>query len=126
ADTRGTHDLDVPHAVFEDLADLRALEAELHVFRRERIAVVELQTLAQLEVVRQPVPGHRPRLGEAGRHEIAGHRLHERIVQRVEHPERREKAAGDLARIEPRRRERDVERPTHLALWLGGSAWRSL
>ena len=119
AHAEGADDLDVAHAVLEHLADLGPLEAELHVVRRERITVVELQSLAQLEVVDALVRAHRPRLREARRHEVAGHRLHERVVHRVEHPERCQEAAGDLARIEPRRRQRHVERPAHLTLRLG-------
>ena len=66
------------------------------------IAVVELHALPQLELVDALVRAHRPRLGQAGRHEVAGHGLDERVVQRIEHPERRDDT-GDLARIEPGR-----------------------
>ena len=97
---------------------LRALEAELHVLGGERVAVVELQPLAQLELVGLLIRAHRPGFGEARRQVVARHRLHQRVVQRVQHPERREHA-DDLGRIEPGRRERHVERPAHLAFRLG-------
>jgi len=74
---------DLAHFLLEDLGALRALEAELHVLGGEGIAVVELETLAELELVDALVRAHRPRLGEARRHEVAGHRLHERVVHRV-------------------------------------------
>ena len=118
AHPRGADDLDVAHPLFQDLADLRALEAEPHVLGGEGIAVVELDALAQLELVDLLVGAHRPRFGEARRHEIAGHRLHERVVHRVEDPERRDEARGRLARVEPGRRQSHVERPAHLAFGL--------
>src|SRR5262249_48351460 len=113
-----THDLDVAHLVLEDLADLRPLVTELHVVRGERIAVVEPEALAELELVGLAVRALLPRLRQARRHEIAGHRLEECVVERVEHPERRDEAGSQLARIEPGRGERHVERPAQLALGL--------
>ena len=113
----GRDDGDLLDLVVQQLA-LRAVEAELHVLRGERIAVVELEALAQLELVGPLVGAHRPGLGQARGHEVAGHRLHERVVHRVEEPERRE-LAHDLARIEPVRRDRHVEGPAHLALGPG-------
>src|SRR5713226_2357903 len=77
-----------------------AVEAEPHVLRGEGIAVVEFQPLAELELVDALIRAERPGLGEAGRHEIAGHGLHERVVDGVEHPERGD-LAQHLARIEP-------------------------
>ena len=118
AHARGADHLDLPHPVLEDLADLGPLEAELHVVGGEGVAVVELQALAQLELVDTLIRAHRPRLRQARRHEIARHRLHQRVVQGVEHPERREEARGDLARIEPGRRQGHVQRPAHLAFRL--------
>ena len=119
AHARRADDLDVAHPVLEHLAHLGPLEAELHVLRGERIAVVELQTFAQLEIVRLLIRAHRPRLGKARRHEIAGHRFHERVVHGVEHPERCQEPADDLAGIEPRRGEGDVQGPAHLAFGFG-------
>src|SRR5262245_26091840 len=94
---------------------------KLHVLGRERIAVVELQPLAQLELVGELIGADRPGFGEARRHLVAGHRLHQRVVERVEDPERRE-LADDFAWIEPHRGEGDVERPAHFTfgLHLGG------
>jgi hypothetical protein len=119
-----TDDLDVADAVFQNLADLRPLEAELHVVGGERIAVVELQAFAQLELVGLAVGARRPRLGQARRHEVTRHRLHQGVVQRVEDPERGEEAAGDLSRVEPRGRQRHVQCVAHLAFGLRG--WRGL
>ena len=73
-------DHDVPHLVVEHLRPLGALEAELHVLGGEGVTVVELEALAQLELVDQLIRAHRPRLGEARRHQIAGHRFDERVV----------------------------------------------
>ena len=115
----GADNLHVAHAVLQNLADLGPLEAELHIIGGERVAVVELDALAQLELVDALIGAHRPRLGQARRHQIAWHRLHERVVQRVEDPERRDEAGGRLARVEPGRRQGHVERPAHLALGLG-------
>src|SRR5215467_783824 len=81
-------------------------------------AVVELEPLAQLELIGPLIRTERPRLGQARRHDVAGHRLDQGIVERVLDPERRDKAQH-LARIEPGRRHRHVERPAHLALGLG-------
>ena len=101
----------------EDLA-LRALEAELHVLGGEGVAVVKPEALAQFELVDPRIRAHGPGLGQARAHEVAGHRLHERVVQGVEDPERSE-LAHHLARIEPDRRQRHVEGPAHLALRRG-------
>ena len=112
----GIDDDHLPHLVVQDLRALGAVEAELHVLGGEGVAVVELQALAQLELVDALIRAHRPRLGQARGHEVAGHGLHERVVDRVEDPERGE--AHELARIEPHRRQGHVERPAHLALGL--------
>ena len=60
-----------------------ALEAELHVLRDEGIAVVELQTLAEFELVGRLVRAHRPGLRETWRKVVAGHGLDEGVVQCV-------------------------------------------
>ena len=54
---RRIDDVDRLHPVVQQLGGgaAVALEAELHVLRRERIAVVELETRAQLELVDEPV-----------------------------------------------------------------------
>ena len=77
---------------------------------------MELEALAQLEFVDPLVRALRPRLGEARRHEVARHRLHQRVVQGVQDPERGEARA--LAGVEPGRRQRHVQRPAHLAFRL--------
>ena len=114
----GPGDLDVAHLLLQDLRALGAVEAEPHVLGGERVAVVELHALAQLELVHAPVRAHLPGLGQARGQEIAGHRLHERVVHRGEHPERGQHP-DHLGRIEPGRRERHVERPAHLSFRLG-------
>jgi hypothetical protein len=93
-----------------------ALEGELHVLGGERIAVVKDDALAQDELVAEPVLRHGPRLGERRRHAIAGHGLHQRVVQGVEDLHERDDA-GVLRGIEPRGGQGDVHRPRHL---LGG------
>src|SRR5215471_11056285 len=65
-------------------------------------AVVELRVLAQDELVGEPVLGRRPRLGQARRADVARHRLHERVVQRVEHHEGCDQRFG-VAGVEPAR-----------------------
>ena len=92
-----------------------ALERELHVLRRHRLAVVELHALAEHELIGEPVLGCGPGLGEARGHGVAGHRLHERVVQRVEDHEGRDDARR-LGGVEPRGGERHVNRPGGLAL----------
>ena len=110
-------DRDLPHLVVQDLRSLGAMEAELHVLGGERIAVVELEPLTQLELVDALIRAHRPGFGQARRHEIAGHGFHERVVDRVEDPERREPL--ELAGVEPHGRQGHVQRPPHLPfrLW---------
>jgi hypothetical protein len=49
-----------------------SLERELHVVRRDGIAVVELRVLPDHELVGESVLRERPRLGQARRHDIAG------------------------------------------------------
>ena len=112
----GIDDHHLTHLLVQDLGALGALKAELHVVGGERVTVVKLQPLAQLEFVDSLVRAHRPRLRQAGRHEIAGHRFHERIVDRVQHPERGE--THELTGIEPDRRQRHVQRPAHLTVGL--------
>ncbi len=90
-----------------------ALERELHVVGREGRAIVKSHALAQHELIDQTVPRYRPRLGEARRHLMARHRLHEAVVERVEEQERRDEA-GRLGGLEEARRGREVERPRHL------------
>ena len=108
------HDLDLAHALLEDLRPgaLVALERELHVGGGDRLAVMELRILANDELVGEPVLRLRERLREARRVEPGRHRLHQRVVQGVEHHERRGDALG-LAGVEPARGQRDVDAPGH-------------
>src|SRR2546425_872986 len=94
---------------------LVALERELDVLGGERVAVVELHAFAEREVVHAPVRRDLPRLRQAGGGRVPGHRLGQRVVDRVHHHEWRNDPQG-LGGIEPRRRERDVNAPRQLAL----------
>src|SRR5437870_5180774 len=95
-----------------------ALEGELDVLGGHGFAGVEPDALAQDELVDEPVGRGAPRLGETGRHRVAGHRLHQRVVERVEHHERRDDPRG-LGGVEPRRGEGDVNAPRQLPLGRG-------
>ena len=113
---------DSGHAVLEQIVRGAAVafERELHVVRRDRIAVVKCRAVAQHEIERQSVLGFRPGFRKAGRHRPPRHRLHHGVVQRVEHHERRNDAR-DVGRVEPDRGERDVHRPGQLPV-RGGRA----
>src|SRR5262245_28612064 len=76
-----------------------ALERELHVVSRDGLAVVEPHPLAQHELIDEPIRRCTPRLRQAGRHTLVWCRLHERVVERVEEHERRDKARR-LRRLE--------------------------
>ena len=93
---------------------LIALEAEPYIFGGERVAVVEREPPAQLELVREPVAALRPRLCQAVADLLAGERTDESVVDRVEHSERRDLRRGS-GRIEPAGSERDVEGDRHVA-----------
>src|SRR2546422_307418 len=93
-----------------------ALEAELDVLRGHGVTVVELEAAAELELVREPIRTFRPRLRQARAHFLTGQRPHERVVERVQHAERRD-LGGRRRRIEPRRRDGDV--PDHDGLASG-------
>ena len=88
----GIDDRHLPDLVVEDLRSLGPVEAEPHVLGGERVAIVEFQSLAELEFIDALVRTHRPRLGEAGGHQVAGHGLDQRVVDGIEHPERGETA----------------------------------
>jgi hypothetical protein len=72
-----------------------AQEAELHVLGGEGVSVVELQPLAQLEVIDPSVRAEGPRLREARRSRVAGHGLDERVMERIADPERLRPALAD-------------------------------
>ena len=93
-------------------------KAELHVLRREGVAVVEFQPLAQLELVHEPVRALLPRLGQAGRRVVAGQRFDQRVVQGVQEHERHADSGG-LAGIEKRESDRDIEGHGQLTVRLG-------
>jgi len=113
----GIDDLDGGHRVAQHLGRHTpvAVEGELHVLGRHDVAVVELHAPAQDELVAEPVSGHAPRLGQARGHGLAGHRLHERVVQGVVREERRD-ALRMLAGIEPDGRDGEMHGPGDLAL----------
>ena len=95
-----------------------AQKAEPHVFRREGVAIVELQSLAQLELVREPIRALLPGLGQAWRHVITRQRLDQRVVEGVQEDERHADSGG-LGGIEKRQGDRDIEGHCQLALRLG-------
>ncbi len=109
ADAPGVDDLDFAHPVLEQLGRraLVAVERELHVLRRDGIAVVERDALAEDELVAEPVPGHAPRLGEARRIGPGRHGLHQRVVNGVVHHERRDQSLG-LRGVQPAGGQGDV------------------
>jgi hypothetical protein len=110
------HGLDRRDLLLEELRRRAAiaLERELHVLGGDGLAVVELGALAEQELGDETVRGQGPGLGEAGRHRVAGHRLHQRVVQRVEDHEGSADPRG-LRGVEPGRRQGDVYRPGELA-----------
>jgi hypothetical protein len=85
-----------------------AVEREFDVLGAERVAVVKGEAVAQGEIVSQPVFGGADRLGKARGQALARHRLHHPIVQGVKHHERRDDA-GRVGRVEPCRRQRDMD-----------------
>ena len=113
----GRDHLDLLHLVLEQLAAraLVPLERELHVVRGDRIAVVEARVLPDHELVGEAVLGDGPGLGQARGHDVAGHRLHERVVERVEDHERGDQGFG-LAGVEPPRDQGHVQAQGHGAV----------
>src|SRR3989449_11184642 len=71
-----------------------SLETELHVLRGDRIAVVELELAAQLELVHPSVRALFPRLREAITHLLPGQRADHRVVDGIEHSEGRDLRRG--------------------------------
>ena len=113
-------DLHVLDLVLEELRRPAAIavEGELDVLGGDGIPVVELDPLAQQELVTGAIGGHRPGLREARRGRALGHGLHQRVVDRVEDLERTDGGLR-LAGIEPAGCQRDVEGVRHLALGSG-------
>ena len=102
-------DLDLLDVFVQDLRGgaVVALEAELDVLGGQRVAVVEFQVRAQLEFIDQAVLALAPGFGEARTHLLSGIGTHQRVMDRVQHAERRDlrRRAG---RVEPARRDRHV------------------
>ena len=120
ADAMGIDDVHGLHVVVQELGRRAsiALEAEPHVFRRKGVAVVEPETLAQLELVHEPVRALRPGLGQTGRHVIAGQRLDQGVVQSIQEHERGADSWA-LAGVEKGGRDRGIEGNRQLAVRLG-------
>ncbi len=111
-------DNDLLHLLLE-LRPLGTLEAELNVLRCERVTVVEFDALPQLELVGELVRALGPGFRKARRHAVPRHRLHQSVVQRVLHPERRQVSGIRLARVKPGRRDRHINRKPDFALGPG-------
>ena len=88
---------------------LVAVEAELDVLRGHRVAVVEFHVRPQLEFVGQPVLALAPGFGEARTHLVSRIGTHQRVMDRVQHAERRDLRRRG-GRVEPARRDRHVPR----------------
>ena len=121
---QGIDDLDLLDARLQRLGPgpLVALEAKLHVLGGDRVAVVELEPAAELELVDPPVRAFLPRLRQARAHLLPRQRAKQRIVDRIEQPERGDLGRGG-GRVEPARSERDVPADDRLSgrCWLPGN-----
>src|SRR5205085_4018955 len=84
-----------------------AFEAELDVLGRDRVAIVESESLTQTELVGLAILALLPGFGEARTHLLPGIGADERVVNRVEHAERRD-LCRRARRIEPGRRDRHM------------------
>ena len=93
-------DLHGRHTVFESLARRApiSLKGIFHVLGRNRFTVVELDTLAQNELIDESVVRKRPRFSKAGCKWLARHRLNGGVVQRVIDHVRRDDPSG-LCRV---------------------------
>src|SRR6266446_6873917 len=101
----------------------RLLEPEAYAPRIDHLDLAdalleELYALADDEFVREPVRRLRERLGQARGVNAGRHGLDQRVVQCVEHHERRDDPLG-LGRVEPTGSQRDVDGPGHGALGCG-------
>ena len=92
-----------------------AFEGKLDVLGGDRLAVMEFGALSQRKVPGQAVFAGRPLFGEGRRQWLPRHRLHHRVVQRIQDEERRDDPRR-LGRVEPGRRQRDMHAPGQLAL----------
>ena len=89
-----------------------ALEGELDVFSGHHVAVVELDALPEHELIDEAVLRHRPRLGQTRRAEAGWHRLHQRVVEGVEHHER-DDGPFRVRGVEPAGGQGNVRPPRH-------------
>src|SRR5207248_11428707 len=94
-----------------------ALEAELDVLGGDRVAIMEFEPCAQLELVCLAVLALLPGFGEAWAHLLPGIGADHRIVDRVKHAERRDLRRRGR-RVEPGWRDRHMPCHDRLALWL--------
>ena len=117
----GIRNLDLGHPVLHHVPGVAAVafEGELHVLGGHRVAVVEFHALPQDKIVGEAVLGCRPGLGEARRQRLTGHRLHDRVVQGVQH-HKRGNDPRRLRRVEPRRGKCGMDAPGQLPLRDGG------
>src|SRR5438552_16378843 len=92
---QGIDDLDLLDARLQRLGPgpLVALEAKLNVLGGDRVAVVELEPSAELELVDPPVRAFLPRLSRASAHLLPRQRARPRIMVSIDLPE-----WGDLGR----------------------------
>src|SRR5262249_57521003 len=90
----------------------------------ERMGIGKAEPLAELELVHEPVRALLPRFGQTRRHVVAGQRLDQRVVERVQEDERRPESRG-LRGIEKRGGDGRVERDRELTVWLALRAGRA-
>src|SRR5207245_3580469 len=95
---------------------LVSLEAELHVFARDVVAVVELESPAQLELIDEAVWTLRPRLRHTVAHLLSRQRAHQRVVKRIQDAERRD-LRWSRRWIEPARGNDDGPGDNQLSRW---------
>ena len=98
-----------------------ALETELHVLGRERVAVVKRHALTQLKIVHQAIRTLAPLGGQTGRHGTVRHGFDYGIMESIQEHERGNDAGG-LGRVKPGRSNGDMNGPRHLAT--GGALLR--
>src|SRR5262249_53167458 len=96
-----------------------AFETEFYVLSRERVAVVESDSLTEPELIRQAVGALAPGLGQTGCLRIPGHRFDQGIVQGIEKQKRRDNPRR-FSRVKVGGSDGEVQRPGHVSLRLGG------
>src|SRR3989454_8682312 len=112
--------LDLLDFFLEELCTLTAVafEAKLHILGSERVAVVESDPLAQLELICQAILALAPGFSQTGRHRVARHGFDQGIVQSVEKQKRRNR--DGFGRVKVRGRNGEVNRLGYLPLRLSG------